>query len=110
MVEILKLKRAPGFLTEIDLFSLKMYTTQSAEHRRKDHHRFWLRLRHAVILISNDRTSASKKINGKALIRNLTDSTTAFDRTKENSMVFVRLYWSILIGHQEIELIETNEN
>ena len=41
---------------------------QFAENRRKECHRFWLRLRHAVILISNDRTSASKKINGMALI------------------------------------------
>ena len=46
-------------------------------------HRFWLRLRHAVILISNDRTKASKKINGMALIRTPTVLTTAFERTKE---------------------------
>ena len=44
-----------------------------------------------MILISNDRTSASKKINGMALIRTLMVSTTAFERTKENSMVFGRL-------------------
>ena len=56
---------------------------QSAENRRKECHRFWLSLRHVVILISNDRTSASKKINGMALIRTLTVSTTAFERTKE---------------------------
>ena len=56
---------------------------QSAENCGKKRHRFWLRLRHAVILISNDRTSASKKINGMALIRTLMLSTTAFDRTKE---------------------------
>ena len=56
---------------------------QSAENRRKKRHRFWLRLRHAVILISNDGMSASKKINGMALIRTLTASTTAIDRTKE---------------------------
>ena len=37
-----------------------------------------------MILISNGRTSASKKINGMALIRTLTASTTAFERTKEN--------------------------
>ena len=54
-------------------------------------HRFWLRLRHALILISNDRTSASKKINGMALIRTLMDSITALERTKENSTVFGRL-------------------
>ena len=33
--------------------------------------------------ISNDRTSASKKINRMALVRTLTVSTTAFERTKE---------------------------
>ena len=59
------------------------FTLQSAENRRKECHRFWLRLRHAVIPIWNDRTSASKKINGMALIRTLTVSTTAFERTKE---------------------------
>ena len=37
----------------------------------KQCHRFWVRLRHAVILISNDRTSALKKINGMGLIRTL---------------------------------------
>ena len=57
--------------------------SQSAENRRKKCHRFWLRLRHAVILISNVRTSASKKINGMALIRALTVQNTAFERTKE---------------------------
>ena len=46
-------------------------------------HRFWLRLRNAVILISNDRTSTSKKINGMTLIRTLMVSTTAFERAKE---------------------------
>ena len=46
-------------------------------------HRFWLRLPHAVILISNDRTSASKKLNRMALIPTLTVSTTAFEITKE---------------------------
>ena len=60
-----------------------MTTIQSAENRGKMRHRFWLRLRHAVILISNDQTSASKKINGMMLIRTLTVSTTAFERTKE---------------------------
>ena len=42
--------------------------TQSAENHRKECHRFWLRLRHVVILISNDRTLAAKKINGMAFI------------------------------------------
>ena len=41
---------------------------QSAENRRKECNQFWLRLHHTVILISNDRTSASKKINLMALI------------------------------------------
>ena len=59
------------------------FSLQSAKNRRKECHRFWLRLRHAVILISNDRTSASKKINGMTLIQTLTVSTTAFERTKE---------------------------
>ena len=36
-----------------------------------------------MILISNDRTSASKKLNRMALIRTLTISTTAFEITKE---------------------------
>ena len=36
-----------------------------------------------MILILNDRTSSSKKINGMALIRTLTVSTTALERTKE---------------------------
>ena len=62
--------------------SLK-WIVQSAENRRKECHRFWLGLRYAVILILKDRTSASKKINGMALIRTLTVSTTAFERTKE---------------------------
>ena len=35
------------------------------------------------ILISNDRTSVSKKISGMALIKTLTVSTSAFERTKE---------------------------
>ena len=58
-------------------------STQSVENHKKECYRFWLRLRHAVILISNGRTSASKKINGMTLIRTLTVSTTAFERTKE---------------------------
>ena len=36
-----------------------------------------------MVLISNDRTSASKKINGMALIRTLAVWTTVFERTKE---------------------------
>ena len=73
---------------KIGNFKVKKYTilmvhTQSAKTRRKECHRFWLRLRHAVILISNDRTSASKKINGMALICTPTVSTTAFEKTWE---------------------------
>ena len=56
---------------------------QSAENHRKECHQFWLRLRHAVILISNVRGSASKKINRIALIWTLMVLTTAFERTKE---------------------------
>ena len=44
---------------------------------------FRLRLRHAVILISNGRTSASKKINLMTLVQTLTISTTTFERMKE---------------------------
>ena len=42
----------------------KVFLSQSAENRGKECHRFWLRLRHALILISNVRTSASKKPDG----------------------------------------------
>ena len=59
----------------------------SAENRGKECHRFWLR--YTVNLISNDRTSASKKINRMALIRTLTISNVAFER-KKNSTVFGR--------------------
>ena len=59
------------------------YRHQSAENRGKECHRFWFRLRHTVILISNDRISASKKINRMALIRTLTVSTIAFEEKKE---------------------------
>ena len=61
---------------------------QFTENRREVCHRFWLRLRHAMTLISNDRTSVSKKINGMALIWTLTVSTNAFERTKEKSYGF----------------------
>ena len=44
--------RSIDILVHVDL------CTQSAENRRKERHRFWLRLRHLVILISNARTSA----------------------------------------------------
>ena len=47
-----------------------------------------------MILISNDRTSASQKINGVALIGTLTVSNTAFKRTKEEFYGF----WQIELG------------
>ena len=56
---------------------------QSAENRGKKCHRFWLRLRQAMILTSNVRMSVSKKINLMALIRTPTTSTTTFERMKE---------------------------
>ena len=58
-------------------------TKQSAENRRKECYQFWLRLHHTVILILNDRTSASKKTNRMALIRTLTVPAIAFERKKE---------------------------
>ena len=70
------------FLIIISCAASFYYFKQSAENRRKECHRFWLRLRHVVVLISNNRTSASKKINGMALIRTLTVSTTASEMTK----------------------------
>ena len=77
-------------------------TTQSAENRRKECHRFWSGVRHAVILISNDRTSASKKINGMTFIRTLTVSTTAFERTKEK---FYGFRQTVLIKQTEISVV-----
>ena len=41
-----------------------------------------------MILISNDRASTSKQIKRMALIRTLTVSTTAFERTKEKFVGF----------------------
>ena len=48
-----------------------------------------------MILISNDRTSTSKKINGMTLIRTLMVSTTAFERTKEK---FYGFWQAVLVG------------
>ena len=79
------------YLDANNLYGWAMSQYQSAENRRKRCHRFWLRLRHVVIIISNNRTSATQKIILMALIRTLTVSTTAFERTKGNSMVFGRL-------------------
>ena len=71
-------------------------------------YRFWLRLRHAVILNSNDRTSASKKLIGMALIRTVTVSTTAFERTKEKFYGFpqtdlIKKHWGLNKLHFAIE-------
>ena len=74
--------------------TLKYPLIQSAEDRRKERHRFWLRLCHAVILVSTDRTSAPKKINGKALIRAQRFRPLRSKERKKNSMVFGRLYYA----------------
>ena len=70
-----------GLLLTAFLGNSDTATKLSAENRGKECHRFWLR--YTVNLISNDRTSASKKINQMALIRTLTVSTVAFERKKE---------------------------
>ena len=70
---------------------------QSAENRRKKCHRFWLCLPRAVILISNDRTSTSKKINRMTLIRTLMVSTAAFERTKEKFYGFRQTVWFVIL-------------
>ena len=69
---------------------------QSAENHRKEYHRFWLCLRHAVLLISNVWTSTLMKISRMALIWILTVMTTAFERTKENFYGFQQtaVWWS----------------
>ena len=52
--------------------------------------RFWVRLRRAVILISSDRISASKRIGRMALIGALAVSTAAFEGAKEGFYGFWR--------------------
>ena len=78
----------------------------SAENHRKECHRFWLSLRHTVILISNDRTSASKKINRMALIRTLTVNTIPFERKNEGVYGFWQTVfsdtWVSILAHDEI--------
>ena len=74
----------PRFSKKSKISTYFMTTYQSMENCRKECHRFWLRLRHAVVPILNNWTSASKKTNGMAFIRTLTISTTAFKRTKQN--------------------------
>ena len=69
-----------------------MFSIQSVDNRGKEFYRYWLRLRHTVILISNNRTSALKKINQMALIRTLTVSAIAFERKYEELYSFGRLY------------------
>ena len=66
---------------------------QSAENRRKERNQFWLRLHHTVILISNDQTSASKKINLMELIRTPRFLLLRSKERGENSTVFGRLYY-----------------
>ena len=66
-----------------DDFKINRTYLQSVENRRKEYHQFCLHSRQAVIPMSNVRTPTSKKINGMALIRTLTVSTSAFERTKE---------------------------
>ena len=87
----------PSQIFKIEAIKAAIWLIQSVENRRKECHRFWLPLRHAVILISNDRTSASKKINGMALIRTLTVSTTAFKRTKEKFYAFRQTVLNVLL-------------
>ena len=62
--------------TDFSLFSLRKTVGKECS-------RFWLSLRHIVILISNVRTLTLKKINQMALISTLTELTTAFERAKE---------------------------
>ena len=50
-----------------EIYSICVHTAQSAESHMKEYHRYWLCLCHALILISNVRTSASTKINWTAL-------------------------------------------
>ena len=57
--------------------------------------RFWLRLRHALILISNVRTSASMKMKWMALIWILTVLTTAFKRMEEKFYDFRQTVFEI---------------
>ena len=83
--------------------SRNTFSDYIAENHRKKCHRFWLSLHHAVILISNDRTSASKKINRMALIRTLMVSTIAFERKKEEFYGFRQTVC------REIYLVNVNE-
>ena len=72
------------------------------ENCRKVCHRFWLRLRHAVTLISNFRTSASKKLNDIDLSSN--DLANAFKGAKEKFYGFRQTAYTHLsanIGNKE---------
>ena len=66
-------------------------SVQSAENRKKERNKFWLRLHHTVILISNGRTSASKKMNLMALTRTLRFLLLHSKERGKNSTVFGRL-------------------
>ena len=70
------------------------------ENRRKECHRFWLRLRHAVTLILNVQTSASKKKNDADLSSNC--MTNAFERTEDQFYGFPHLSGNI--GNKEYHI------
>ena len=70
------------------------------ENRRKECHRFWLRLRHAVTLILNVQTSASKKTNDVDLSSNC--MTNAFERTEDKFYGFPHLSGNI--GNKEYHI------
>ena len=78
---------------EVTEFSVMLYGKMNwsvCGNRRKERHRFRLRLRQAVILISNIGTSPSKKINLMVLIWILLRS----KEPRKNSMTFGRLWWT----------------
>ena len=62
-----------------------------------------------MILISNVRTSASKKINLMALIRTLTISTAMFERTKETFYGFwqTESFYKVMFSEQSPLLFST---
>ena len=74
-------------------------TNQSAENHKKECHQFWLRLRHAMILISNFQIPASVKMNWMAWTRTLTVLTVAFKGTKEKFYGFGRLKYARILGN-----------
>ena len=74
-------KTGPEGLLDIKKSNSKRLFSNNSQRKTVECHRFRLRLRHAVILISNIRASVSKKTNGMALIGTVKVSTTAFERT-----------------------------